>query len=186
MPTTMPTPLSDEHFRLSSRRPTVELLAETSRQSVLRHYLALGPDDRYLRFGFSITDAQIKQYTENLDFASDTFIGIFVDSEIVALCHAAVAEFGEELAAELGLSVHESHRGQKLGYALLSRAVEEGGSRGWAVLKVQYLAHNSAMASLVRKFDASCEREFTEVTASISLKPVYEAEGTSDYLTALV
>lgn len=182
MPTFPPFPRPCASERANFRRPHVVALTELFREAVFQHYVKLGEDDRYLRFGFSIADAQIEQYTSSLDFSSDLVLGVFDDSELVAVCHAAVAERDNEYFAELGLSVQEPYRGLRLGHALIERSVEEGDSRGWTALKVQYLAQNSAMASLVRKFGATCEREIAEVVACIPLKAAYDVEVSSEHL----
>lgn len=57
---------------------------------ILKHLLALKPEDRYLRFGYPATDEQIARYVTGLNFERDEIFGVFNRRlELVAMAHLA-------------------------------------------------------------------------------------------------
>ncbi|MBE2242218.1 MAG: GNAT family N-acetyltransferase, partial [Burkholderiaceae bacterium] len=67
-------------------------LTSRHRDRLREHLLALDERDRYLRFGFSATDAQIVHYTDTLDFDRDEVFGIFNRRlDLIAMAHLAYA-----------------------------------------------------------------------------------------------
>lgn len=119
-------------------RPTVRVkeLSERDRRRMLMHFLALGDDDRLLRFGTILPDELITRYVQRLDFSRDTIFGV-VDSnfQLVGVGHLAFAArdarpmiHGDKQAtdkdrvAEFGVSVSESARGLGVGTRLFERA----------------------------------------------------------------
>lgn len=57
------------------------------------HFLALGSEDRYLRFGYAASDEQIRRYVDRIDFTRDEVFGVFSRKlELLAVAHLAVAE----------------------------------------------------------------------------------------------
>src|SRR5512134_412228 len=73
-PPAMPTAGPERHRRLWV---PVRSLAERHRPRILAHLLSLSENDRYLRFGYAASDAQIARYTDLIDFAQDEVFGIF-------------------------------------------------------------------------------------------------------------
>ena len=73
------TPLSPATSPEARRHSWVPIrsLAERHRGRIAAHLLALEEGDRYLRFGYPATDAQIQRYVGSLDFARDELFGIF-------------------------------------------------------------------------------------------------------------
>ena len=55
----------------------IAVLRAVHRPAILRHLLALGEHDRYLRFGYAASDAHIRRYVEGLRFERDEVFGIF-------------------------------------------------------------------------------------------------------------
>ncbi len=52
-------------------KPTLQLpirLSSSARPALQAHFLALGPEDRRLRFGSSIGDERVRDYVERLHF----------------------------------------------------------------------------------------------------------------------
>ena len=132
---------------MSGARP-IRDLAALDRPWLERHLLALGPDDRRLRFGIPISDSAIRAYVERIDFDRDAAFGVF-DEGLSLLGAAHLARSSGH--AELGVSILPGHRNQGLGAALLRRAVLH--ARNWQVraLFMHCLRENRAMMHLARK-----------------------------------
>ncbi|MBL8331275.1 MAG: GNAT family N-acetyltransferase, partial [Rubrivivax sp.] len=63
-------------------------LTSRHRSRILTHLLGLDEHDRYMRFGFAASDAQIGHYTDSLDFERDELFGIFNRRlELIAMAH---------------------------------------------------------------------------------------------------
>jgi GNAT superfamily N-acetyltransferase len=123
-------------------------LREDSRPALARHFLALEPEDRRLRFGSAVGDEVIEDYVGRIDFARD---GVFAVQDealrVVAAVHVPLAG----ATAELGLSVLPGFRGKGLGDALLKRAVVWLRNRGVLSVFVHCIAENAGMMHLARK-----------------------------------
>ena len=73
-----------QHCASSTDRPTpapawvpIRSLLERHRAKILSHLVALNESDRYLRFGYAASDAQLARYSQAIDFARDEVFGIF-------------------------------------------------------------------------------------------------------------
>ena len=162
------------------RRTWVPVRSLTSRHRtrILAHLLGLDEHDRYLRFGFAASDAQIKHYTDALDFERDELFGIFNRRlELVALAHLAYTPLPASTSsprpaiAEFGVSVSVRARGRGLGARLFDHAVLHARNRGIQTLFIQALSENTAMLKIARNAGASVVREGPESEACLNLPP---------------
>ncbi len=143
-------------------------LREHERGALLGHFLALGSEDRRLRFGSPIGDSAVHNYVERIDFADDGIYAIQDDRlQVVAAVH--VARTGE--AAELGLSVLPGYRGAHLGSALFGRAVMHLRNRGIATVYVHCLAENATMVHIARKHGMRLSTGACESDGRLELEP---------------
>lgn len=128
--------------------PLTVRLRPADRAALEAHFLALGSEDRRLRFGSPIGDDALRGYVARIDFERD---GVFAvqDSELRLLAVVHVATMAS--SAELGLSVLEGLRGKGLGSALFARAVMHLRNRGLLVVFVHCITENAAMMHLARK-----------------------------------
>jgi RimJ/RimL family protein N-acetyltransferase len=152
----------------------VRELDDTHRAAVLLHFLALGADDRHLRFGSPTSDAVIERYVANLDFSRDALFGVFNDAlDLVGIAHLAYVPSTKDSprTAEFGVSVlHESrHRG--LGAALLARAAIHARNTHIDTLFVHCLANNKAMMHLAHKLGMRVEFAYGDADAFLILPP---------------
>jgi RimJ/RimL family protein N-acetyltransferase len=172
------TPISSAPARTT--RPAANLatpvreLDDTNRAAVLLHFLALGADDRHLRFGSPTSDAVIERYVANLDFSRDALFGVFNDAlNLVGIAHLAYVPSAKDSlrTAEFGVSVlHESrHRG--LGAALLARAAVHARNTHIDTLFVHCLANNKAMMHLAQKLGMRVEFAYGDADAFLILPP---------------
>jgi GNAT superfamily N-acetyltransferase len=148
----------------------IRSLAERHRPRILTHLLALPPHDRYLRFGYAASDAQIAHYADLIDFAHDEVFGVFNRRlELIAQAHLAVMP--ETSAAEFGVSVLPKARGRGYGARLFDHAVLHARNRGVDTLLIHALTQNTPMLRVARSAGATVESEGGESLARLRLPP---------------
>lgn len=146
-------------------------LEDEDRQAVLAHLRELDRDDRYFRFGYHASDAQIGQYVEELDFERDEIFGIFDRKlQLLAMAHLAAAPQNQSQAcAEFGVSVRKRARGRGYGALLFDRAVLHARNVGVRLLFIHALSENRAMLNIARKAGARVDRDGGESEAYLKL-----------------
>jgi len=148
----------------------IRSLAERHRPRILAHLLALPDQDRYLRFGYAVSDVQVARYTDLIDFTQDEVFGIFNRRlELIAQAHLAALPGGEQ--AEFGVSVLPAARGRGYGGRLFEHAVLHARNRGVDTLIVHALAENTPMLRIVRSAGAIIDREGGDALARLRLPP---------------
>jgi ribosomal protein S18 acetylase RimI-like enzyme len=163
----------------------IRSLAERHRPRILAHLLALDEFDRYLRFGYAASDAQISRYVDQLDFDRDEVFGIFNRRlELVAMAQLAYLNSSSfpRPAAEFGVSVAKGARGRGYGDRLFDHAALHARNRGIDSLLVHALSENTAMLRICRNAGARIERDGPESQAWVKLAP----ESLASHVEALV
>jgi RimJ/RimL family protein N-acetyltransferase len=138
--------------------------------------VALNETDRYMRFGYPATDAQMSKYVDMLDFDNDEVFGIFNRRlELIAMAHLANApassEPGRPRMSEFGVSVLSSVRGRGFGARLFERATLHARNRGVDTVFIHALSENMAMLRIARNAGAVVERSGSESDAWLKLPP---------------
>ena len=138
--------------------------------------MALTESDRYLRFGYAATDAQLSKYVDLLDFEQDEVFGIFNRRlELIAMAHLAHSAASQHPAhpsmSEFGVSVLARVRGRGLGARLFEHAMLHARNRGVQTLFIHALSENVAMLKIARKAGATVERSGSESEAWLRLPP---------------
>ncbi len=138
--------------------------------------MALDVSDRYLRFGYPATDAQMSKYVDMLDFEQDEVFGIFNRRlELIAmahLAHAGVAPVaGRPAMSEFGVSVLPQVRARGFGRRLFEHAMLHARNRGVEMLFIHALSENVAMLKIARRAGATVERDGSESEAWLKLTP---------------
>ena len=148
-------------------------LGPQHRERIAQHLLALGTNDRYLRFGYMATDEQIRRYVDGLDFERDEIFGIFNRYlKLVAVAHLAYSQDSEtDSCAEFGVSVQQSARGRGYGARLFEHASMHARNAGVKMLFIHALSENAPMISIARKHGARVERDGAETEAYLLLPP---------------
>jgi RimJ/RimL family protein N-acetyltransferase len=170
-----PKPGVDRHDRPPGDRPRlhwvpIRSLAERHRPRILAHLLTLPEPDRYLRFGYAASDAQIARYADLIDFAHDEVFGIFSRRlELIAMAHLAALPGGKE--AEFGVSVLPPVRGRGYGARLFDHAVLHARNREVDTLVIHALSENTAMLRIARRAGATVVRDGGESQARLRLPP---------------
>ena len=148
----------------------IRSLAERHRPRILAHLLALPPEDRYLRFGYAASDAQIARYADLIDFTHDEVFGVFNRRlELIAQAHLAAMPKASE--AEFGVSVLPKARGRGYGARLFDHAVLHARNRGVDTLLIHALTQNTPMLRIARVAGASVESTGGESLARLRLPP---------------
>jgi ribosomal protein S18 acetylase RimI-like enzyme len=164
--------LPDAPSRAQRQRQWVPIrsLAERHRPRILAHLLALPEADRYLRFGYAASDAQIARYVDLLDFERDEVFGVF-NRRLELIAQAHLASLPDAREAEFGVSVLPKARGRGYGARLFDHAVLHARNRGVDTLLVHVLSENTAMLRIARTAGASVERDGSESLARLRLPP---------------
>jgi GNAT superfamily N-acetyltransferase len=151
----------------------IRSLGPSHRDRIAAHLVALDPDDRYLRFGYSATDEQIGRYVDGLDFDRDDIFGIYNRKlELIAMAHLAFAEQADHKScAEFGVSVLKKARGRGYGSRLFERAVIHARNEGVDLMFIHALTENTAMLKIARNAGAKLERAGSETDAYLRLPP---------------
>jgi len=124
----------------------IERLRATDRATLEAHFLALGEDDRRLRFG-AVSDRHIASYVDGIDFDASHVYGVRSrGSQWLGIGHLS---HGKDVA-ELGLSVLPEGRGRGLGAAIFRYAVAQASRRGASRLYMHCLTSNRAILSIAR------------------------------------
>lgn len=153
----------------------IRSLSERHRPRILAHLMALPDGDRYLRFGYAASDAQLSHYADLIDFSRDEVFGIFNRRlELLAMAHLATlpaAAKALRTEAEFGVSVLPKARGRGYGGRLFDHAVLHARNRRVDSLVIHALSENTAMLRIVRKAGAVIERDGSESQARLRLPP---------------
>lgn len=154
----------------------IRSLGPRHRERIATHLLALNVSDRYLRFGYAATDAQICKYVDLLDFESDEVFGIFSRRlDLIAMAHLAhsVATPSQPGAgtSEFGVSVLPHARARGFGRRLFEHAMLHARNRGVETLVIHALSENTAMLKIARNAGATVVREGSESDAALKLPP---------------
>lgn len=142
-------------------------------ERIARHLLALSPHDRYLRFGYVASDAQVTRYVAGLNFERDEIFGIYNRRlELIAMAHLALSTDPQLTScAEFGVSVASQARGRGYGARLFERAVMHARNDGVEMMFIHALSENTAMLNIARKAGATIERDGAESEAYLKLPP---------------
>jgi GNAT superfamily N-acetyltransferase len=153
----------------------VRSLGRRHRDRILVHLLALSEADRYLRFGYAATDAQLSKYVDLLDFDRDEVVGIFNRRlELIALAHLAYpvgpgTTQPPAAMCEFGVSVLPKARGRGFGKRLFDHATLHARNRGVRLLFIHALSENTAMLKIARNAGATVRRDGPESEAWLEL-----------------
>jgi RimJ/RimL family protein N-acetyltransferase len=155
----------------------VRELTAVDRDRLLPHFLALGQDDRLLRFGQIVPDHVIEHYVRSIDFSRDTVFGVFNSQlQLVGVSHLAyLPAEGSKRTAEFGVSVLETARGQGIGSRLFERAAMRSRNTHVTMLYMHCLSRNSTMMHIAKKAGMKIEYAYGEADAYLTLPPADQA-----------
>ena len=154
----------------------IRSLGPRHRERITAHLLSLDVSDRFLRFGYPATDAQISKYVDMLDFEQDEVFGIFSRRlDLIAMAHlahaVAVRANSSTPVSEFGVSVLPHARARGFGRRLFEHAMLHARNRGVETLMIHALSENTAMLKIARNAGATVVREGSESDAWLKLPP---------------
>jgi len=151
----------------------VRELAAHHRSRLLKHFLALGEEDRLLRFGQSVGDHVIEAYVESIDFDHDSVFGVYDEHlELAGVGHFAnLRDNAQGRVAEFGVSVSKSARGRGVGSALFQRAAMHGRNSNVRTLYMHCLSRNAAMMHIAKTAGMKVQYAYGEADAYLELPP---------------
>ena len=157
----------------SSEMVPIRSIGASHTGRITSHLLALEPQDRYLRFGYSANDEQIGRYVAGLNFERDEIFGIYNRKlELIAMAHLAFSTDPEhQSCAEFGVSVLAHARGRGYGARLFDRAAMHSRNEGVQMMFIHALSENTAMLNIARKAGATVERDGSETEAYLKVQP---------------
>ena len=126
-----------------------KLICANERILLIDHFKRLGPDDRYLRFGYQVHDEQIEDYINNsFNIEGNQWFGLFDRGIIIGTIHVALLG---DAQAEMGLSVDSKCRGAGIGQALFNRGLVWARARGTTQIYMQCLSENKIIQHIAKK-----------------------------------
>jgi GNAT superfamily N-acetyltransferase len=144
----------------------IHVLSASHRPDLVRHFCALGADDRHLRFGSAMTDAAVKAYVQHIDFDQSEVLAVLDDRlRVIGVAHLAYC--GD--TAEIGFSVLKRARGKGVGSALFTRATAHLTNRFIGTAYIHCLRENGIMMHLARKNQMRVVVDGTEADAYLQL-----------------
>jgi len=155
-------------------------LGATCRDALKKHFAALPPEDRCLRFCMALNADAVVAYVDRIDFARDSVFGVHDDDlALIGVAHVAI----DESAAELGVSVLPTHRDRGIGGALLDRAIEHARNRFVPALRMHCLTRNPTIMHMARRSGMDIVVDGDEADAHLTLPPATPASITGEVLT---
>lgn len=153
----------------------IRSLSARQRPRIVNHLLALSESDRYLRFGYAASDAQLAHYADLIDFEHDEVFGIFDRRlRLIAMAHLAQLPLRKDSPAreaEFGVSVQAHARGRGYGTRLFEHAVLHARNRHIDTLVIHAMSENTPMLSIARRAGASVVRDGGDASARLQLPP---------------
>ncbi len=176
-PTTRANASIELHERASQAAHRIPVLVReltaADHNALLTHFLALGEDDRLLRFGQAAPDHVIENYVRSIDFVRDTVFGVYDHRlSLVGVSHLAyLPADGNQCTAEFGVSVLESSRGMGVGSQLFERAAIRSRNTRVTMLYMYCLSRNTTMMHIAKKAGMKIEYAYGSADAYLTLPP---------------
>ena len=142
-------------------------LTDADRGRVGRHFLALEPEGRRLRFNTQVLDDALRKHVAGLDFRRDLILGSEDhDGQLSAVVHLARISASQ---VEFSISVLEPWRGQGHGQKLTQLGLAEAARHGYQLAHVQFMSYNHRMDAIIRHFESTREQDGTEHFVKVPL-----------------
>ena len=147
-------------------------LTKNDRPAMRTHFLALGLEERRMRFGFAARDSSIERYVNDIDFERDAVFGVSLSEgptrTYEGIVHLALGWHH----AEVGVSVLAPARGCGVGTALVSRAAVHARNCGIETLFMQCLSENCGIMRIAKSLGMKVVTAGIDSTATLPLQPL--------------
>jgi GNAT superfamily N-acetyltransferase len=152
-------------------------LYEDEGESLEAFLLALGEQDRYRRFGRTMTDAAVRQYAARIDWNESVVLGAF-DHHAKLVGILELADIGN--ISEIAVAVAPACRDQGVGKALMDRALLKAKVRGRDKVVLLCQRNNEPMRRLAHSAGLQATMEDGEISGSLELAQAGLADVTED------
>lgn len=160
----------------------IKELTERDRRRLLMHFLALGEQERVMRFGSALPDELVTRYVQKINFSRDAVFGVYDDAlKLLAVGHLVYSPRGtvpglaaateRERIAEFGVSVLAPYRGQGIGTRLFERAAMHCRNDDIDTLYMHCLSSNESMIHIATRAGMTIHRDHGEADAYLKLPP---------------
>lgn len=144
----------------------IRSLLSSEREMLTDHFLRLSDEDLRRRFHGPISASMLEDHVDEAFAPHRHVIGWFQDHAL----RGAVELDENGPAVEAAVTVEKDFRGQGVGHALLSRALDRAAARGHTQLVVHTTRSNSPMVGLAKSLDATLEADGPDVSGLIPVK----------------
>lgn len=160
---------------------------DTSAEWVIMHINFLPAEDKYLRFGYTANEDQIRKYVENtLSTAntrthSDFWYAVKHNGEIIATLHIAI----RDEMAEFGFTTSTEYRNQGIGQMLFGRGFQLVTEFSISRIYLMFLSQNRPMRHIAKKFGLAVVVDGSDAESSIEIQypvPLSRIEEVKYYL----
>ena len=145
-------------------------LLSSSVDGITLHIKSLSKEDRYLRFGYPVSDSNVDAYVTSTIASTEKqdnyWFGILDGDKLVATIH--IATMGD--VAEFAFTTAEDYRGQKLGQLLFARGYQLVTEYKITRIYLACLSQNIAMRHIAKKFGLSVMTYGTDSEASVNIQ----------------
>lgn len=121
----------------------IQPLGKADIPAIRLHLMALGPDDRYSRFGMPISDDALLRWTQTIQWSRQSWWGAWLNPDMGLVGVVQLVRTHQPSVWELAMSVSEPARRHGIGTLLLSTAIGRGpkvrrliGSHGHMAVKI--------------------------------------------------
>jgi GNAT superfamily N-acetyltransferase len=162
-------------FNLSTTMSTViRKLSHLELSKYTDHLIRLAPEDRYLRFGYAITDDGITKYVDSQYRIKQVVLGAFDEDLNVVAAIEIVFDTSKYVAvnevAEIGLSVEPAFRAQGIGSDLFQKALLITRNRSVVQLVSHCLTRNRWMMRIARKYGMTVVSDSGDTQGTLELE----------------
>lgn len=138
------------------------------------HLLRLPKEDRFLRFGYAISDEGIRKYVDTQYRIKQVVLGSFNENLDVVAAIEIIFDTSKYVAvndtAEIGLSVEPGYRAQGIGSELFQKALLITRNRSVNQLVSHCLTQNRWMMRIAKKYGMSVVRDSGEAQGTLELE----------------
>ncbi len=144
----------------------IKRLDDSNRDKVADHFLRLDSESIYSRFRINMSEEQIKNYCNKINFEQDGIFGIFDEKlKIVGIGECLISP--KSSFAEIGFSVDKEFQGLGFGTKLMEKMITHAKSKNKSTIEMSFLNTNKASLNIAKKFGLDLDRDGGETIGHI-------------------
>ena len=142
-----------------------EIKTHSDYQEIKEHFLSLSSDDRYLRFGNTLTDNMVISYIDKTQEQNSVWFCVRYEEKIIGTIHVAIYD----TSAEFGITVSPECRGKGIGKLLFAYGYRLVIQRGIKQIYLYCLSQNKAIQKIAKSFGIQVITCGTDAEASVTI-----------------